>query len=224
MRILLVEDDRALSRVLNEGLLEQGYAVDLAASNHGAQRCLRENPYDLVLLDLGLPDGDGLTLLQEIHQRAEPPPILVLTARGTVADRVRGLDAGADDYLQKPFAFPELLARIRALIRRGVTAAPASLRAGDLEIHPATLSAARCGVPIPLTVKEFAILHYLVRHKGQIVTRTMLLEHCWDESYDGLSNLVDVHVGRLRRKLEPPGAPALIRTVRGAGFILEESK
>jgi two-component system OmpR family response regulator len=219
MRILLVEDDAALARVLGKGLGEQGYAVDPVASSRGAQRLLRENPYDLVLLDLGLPDGDGLSLVQGMRARGEPTPVLVLTARGTIADRVKGLDSGADDYLQKPFAFPELLARVRALLRRGMVAAPTSLCVGDVEIDPAKLTATRGGIPIQLTVKEFAILHYLVRHAGQLVTRTMLLEHCWDESYDGLSNLVDVHVSHLRRKLEPPGTAPLVRTVRGAGFI-----
>jgi DNA-binding response OmpR family regulator len=222
MRLLAVEDDVALATALRRGLAHQGMAVDLAHAAGEARSLLRINPYDVVVLDLGLPDDDGLNLLAEMRARAHPAPVLVLTARGTIADRVAGLDAGADDYLLKPFAFSELVARIRALRRRTSPAVPIVLRIADLELHPSRLQASRGGTPLVLTAKEFSILAYLMHHAGTLVTRTMLLDHCWDESYDGVSNLVDVHVSRVRRKLEAAGGPPLLHTVRGAGFILEE--
>jgi two-component system copper resistance phosphate regulon response regulator CusR len=148
--------------------------------------------------------------------------VLILTARGEIADRVAGLDGGADDYLQKPFAFPELVARVRALLRRSGSPAPTILSVADLELDVGRFEARRGAVPIALTAKEFAILEYFMRHAGELVTRTMLLERCWDESYDGLSNLVDVHVSRLRRKIDLPGCPPLFHTIRGAGFVVDE--
>ena len=157
-----------------------------------------------------------------MRERQLTVPVLVLTARGGVGDRVVGLDAGADDYLPKPFAFPELLARIRALLRRGTQVAPTILRVADLELDPARFEARRNGRPLSLTTKEFAILEYFLRHAGELVTRSALLDHCWDESYQGLSNLVDVHVARLRKKLAAGGGPLLLHTVRGAGFVFEE--
>jgi DNA-binding response OmpR family regulator len=222
MRLLVVEDDPALAAALNEGLAAQGFALDRAPSAEGARDLLAVNPYDAIVLDLGLPGADGLTLVENLRERQNPIPILILTARSAVADRVAGLNAGADDYLQKPFAFPELVARLRALLRRGTPVAPTVLVVADLEVDPGRFAARRAGVALVLTAKEFAILEYLVCHAGELVTRSALLEHCWDESYDGLSNLVDVHVSRLRRKLEVGSGPALLHTVRGAGFILEE--
>ena len=222
MRLLVVEDDRALAAALHNGLSAQGFAVDRVHAAEDALTALGLNPYDLIVLDLGLPGADGLTLLRVLRAREDPVPVLILTARSEVADRVAGLDGGADDYVQKPFAFPELVARVRALLRRGVPLAPTVLRIGDLEIDPARFEVRRGGVPISLTAKEFAILEYFMRHAGELVTRTMLLEHCWDGSYDGLSNLVDVHVSRLRRKLEAGSRPPLLHTIRGAGFILDE--
>jgi DNA-binding response OmpR family regulator len=165
---------------------------------------------------------DGQTLTRQLRERRMTIPILMLTARATVADRVSGLDAGADDYLTKPFAFPELMARVRALLRRGEALTPTVLRTGDVELDPARLAASRAGAPITLTTKEFAILEYFMRHAGELVTRSMLLEGCWDESYEGVSNLVDVHVSRVRRKLEATGGPPLLHTIRGAGFIFGE--
>jgi DNA-binding response OmpR family regulator len=218
MRLLVVEDEPSLVAALRRGLGDLGFAVDAARSAAGATELLRLNPYALVVLDLGLPDGDGLDLVRRLRAAGDTVPVLALTARATLGDRVAGLDAGADDYLPKPFAFPELVARIRALLRRGTALTPSVLRFADLEVEPARLSARRAGTPVPLTVKEFAILEYLLRHPGELVTRAMLLDECWDDSYQGLSNLVDVHVGRLRRKL---GGPPLVHTVRGAGFVLE---
>jgi DNA-binding response OmpR family regulator len=222
VRLLVVEDDPGLVAALHDGLTARGFAVDRAGSAEAASELMRVNPYDALVLDLGLPHMDGLALLRRLRARANLVPVLILTARGAVADRVAGLDAGADDYLQKPFAFPELVARLRALLRRGVPVTPTVLHVADLQLDPARFAVSRAGVPVSLTVKEFAILEYFMRHAGELVTHTMLLEHCWDESYDGLSNLVNVHVGRLRRKIDVGGGPPLLHTVRGAGFILDE--
>jgi DNA-binding response OmpR family regulator len=222
MKLLVVEDDAALVAALTRGLRGAGFGVDAAIDAEQARELMSVGEYDLVLLDLGLPGIDGLALLRSIRDRALSIPVLVLTARGEVADRVAGLDAGADDYLLKPFAFPELLARIRALSRRGTPLLPTIMRIADLEVDPARFEVRRRGELLSLTTKEFAILEYFIRHAGELVTRTMLLESCWDGSYDGLSNLVDVHVGRLRRKLDLPGARPLLHTIRGAGFLLGE--
>jgi two-component system OmpR family response regulator len=222
MKLLLVEDDAALVAAVARGLRGAGFAVDTAGSAGECLSLLRLGEYDVLILDRGLPDGDGLTVLQHIRERELAIPVLVLTARGDIADRVEGLDAGADDYLQKPFAFPELLARLRALLRRGVPVASTILRVSDLELDPARFEVRRRGQILVLTTKEFAILEYFMRHAGELITRTMLLESCWDSSYEGLSNLVDVHVSRLRRKLDLPGSPPLLHTVRGAGFLLGE--
>jgi DNA-binding response OmpR family regulator len=222
MRILVVEDDAALAAALTRGLTAQGFAVDSAPTAERALGLLPLNVYDALVLDLGLPGMDGLGLVRMLRGRGDATPILILTARGSVADRVAGLNTGADDYLQKPFAFPELIARLRALLRRGVPVAPAVLQLADLVLDPGRFEVRRGETVVHLTAKEFAILEYFMRHAGELVTRTMLLERCWDETYDGLSNLVDVHVGRLRRKLDQGGGPPLLHTVRGAGFVLDE--
>jgi two-component system OmpR family response regulator len=223
MRLLVVEDDPGLVAPLVDGLRARGFAVDHAPAAERALELIAVNPYDLVTLDLGLPGMDGLAMLRKLRARGGAMPVLVLTARGEVADRVGGLDAGADDYLMKPFAFAELLARIRALLRRGGTGmAAAPLRVGDLELDATRFTACRGSAALSLTAKEFAILEYFMLHAGELVTRSMLLDHCWDESYEGLSNLVDVHVSRVRRKVDAPGRKPLFHTIRGAGFILGE--
>jgi two-component system, OmpR family, response regulator len=222
MRLLVIEDDRSLREAVSDGLRHAGFAVDAVGSAEAGLERLDANAYDLMVLDLGLPGADGLALLQSIRPRMVLP-VLVLTARGAVEDRVTGLDAGADDYLPKPFAFAELVARVRALLRRGDTVLPTVLRVADLQLDPVRFAVHRGGHAISLTVKEFALLEYLMRHAGELVTRTMLLETCWDASYDGFSNLIDVHLSRLRRKLDRPGSPPLLHTVRGAGVVLGDS-
>ncbi len=222
MRLLVVEDDPALVAALSAGFSGQGLAVDHAPSAEHALDLLAINVYDLIVLDLGLPGADGITFVQALRDRENAIPILILTARSEIADRVAGLNAGADDYLQKPFAFPELVARVRALLRRGVVVAPTLLRVADLEVDPGRFEVHRGGQQINLTAKEFSILEYFMRHAGELVTRTMILDHCWDQNYDGLSNLVDVHVSKLRQKLDVPGSGPLLHTIRSVGFILEE--
>ena len=222
MRLLIVEDDAALARSLRSGLLTAGFAADTAPCLAEAVTACRVNTYDLVVLDLGLPDGDGRELLAQLRRQESAVPVLILTARGGLTDRVENLNAGADDYLSKPFAFAELTARIRALLRRPKAALPPVLVVGDVRYDGARGEVHCKGSQVTLTVKETALLEYFLRHHGELVTRTMLLDQCWDETYDGLSNLVDVHVSRVRRKLAQAGASCVIRTVRGAGFILEE--
>ena len=220
MRVLVVEDDRALGEVVRRGLAEDGHAVDLAATVASAEEYLMVEDYDLVVLDLGLPDGDGLSLCKKMRSDGITTKILILTARDALSDKVGGLDAGADDYLTKPFAFPELSARVRALLRRPAETMTPVLEIGDIRLDPAAHTVWRGAIVVPLTPKEFSLLHYLMQHRTQVVRRTTLLDHVWDANYDGLSNVVDVHVANLRRKLELPGADGVIETVRGVGYRL----
>jgi two-component system OmpR family response regulator len=224
MRLLLVEDDAKLAAAVCRGLRGEGYAVDHAPDGEVALADAHVWDYDAVVLDLMLPRRDGLDVCRTLRERGDGVPILMLTARGRVDDRIRGLDAGADDYLAKPFDFGELLARVRALIRRGPSERPATLRVGDLAVDPARHVVTRGGTAVELTAREFSVLEYLARHPGDLVTRADLLDHVWDANYEGSTNIVDVYVGYLRRKLEKPFGRPLIRTVRGAGFVLEAER
>jgi len=221
MRLLLVEDDERLASALARGLRGEGYAVDTATDGDDAVVQARVYDYDLVILDVMLPGTDGVSVCRTMRDAGRWSPVLMLTARDRVTDRIRGLDAGADDYLVKPFDFGELVARVRALLRRGAPERPAVLVAGDLEVDPATRSASRAGRRVALSAREFAVLEFLARRAGQVVSRTELLEHVWDRNYQGSTNIVDVYVGYLRRKLETPFGRPLIHTVRGAGYRLE---
>jgi len=218
LRILLVEDDRKASRVLAKGLEEEGFVVDVAYSGEDGEELAAVGEYDLIVLDWLLPGKPGLDVCAGLRARGLATPILMLTARDAVADRVAGLNRGADDYLTKPFAFAELLARIHALLRRGRASQPPVLRVGDLELDPVGHRVTRGGVVLELTAKELAILEYLVRHAGRVVTRAELGEHVWREEHDNLTNLVDVHVSHLRKKVDHGAHVTLIHTVRGRGY------
>ncbi len=222
MRLLVVEDEQTLARHLRRGLEEAGWTVDLAGTVDEAWRVLLLNPHDAIVLDLGLPGADGSELLRRVREAGMDTPVLILTARGSVDDRVAGLNAGADDYLSKPFAFSELVARLHALLRRGRGARAPALRVGDLQLDRLARHAQRGTRSIELTAREFSVLEYLMHHAGEVVTRTMLAEHVWGDHYDSLSNLIEVFVNRLRKKLEADGAPRLLHTVRGAGYIMRE--
>jgi len=217
MRILLVEDELKMARALRRGLEQEGYAVDAVVDGDQAfQRALFEE-YDAIVLDVMLPGRDGFSVCRELRARDRWAPVLMLTARDAVEDRIRGLDAGADDYLVKPFSFGELLARLRALVRRGAAERPAALHVDDVVLDPATHAVTKAGAPIELSAREFALLEFLMRHPGEVLSRGRILEHVWDVNYEGFSNVVDVYVGYLRRKLDPPEGK-LIRTVRGVGY------
>ena len=222
IRILVVEDEAKIADFLIRGLREEGYAVEHAADGASAWNALRTGEWDLVLLDWWLPDQDGLTILQRFRQIGRHTPVLFLTARDAVSDRVRGLDAGADDYLVKPFAFEELMVRVRALVRRRDAAESTTLIYRDVRVDLATQRAERDGHALHLTAKEHALLIFFLRHAGQVVSRTRIYEHVWDERYDGLSNTLEVHIKELRRKLESHG-PRLIHTLRGRGYIMGDA-
>lgn len=224
MRILVVEDDPKLSAVLRQGLKEQGFAADAAPSAALGLELARSTEYDAIVLDVMLPGRSGFDLLKDLRTRGSRVPVLVLSARSAVEDRIRGLDLGADDYLPKPFDFHELLARLRAITRRPLVEPQTVLKAADLELDPARREVRRGGGKIELTAKEFALLEYLLRKKGVVVTRGMILDHVWDTDYDGGSNLVEVYVNYLRRKLDQDFEPKLIHTVRGAGYVLREGE
>jgi two-component system, OmpR family, response regulator len=221
VRLLLVEDDPGLSAALARGLREQAYAVDVAADGDAALYLAATSPYDALVLDVNLPKRDGLAVCRELRRRGSPVRILMLTARGRMNDRVEGLDSGADDYLAKPFDFEELLARLRALLRRhGERLDAPRLVVDDLEVDLATQTVTRAGAAIALTTKEFTLIAYLARHAGEVVGRTELTEHAWDENHDPASNTLEVYINRLRRKIDRPGLTALIHTRRGAGYSL----
>jgi two-component system, OmpR family, response regulator len=222
MRVLVVEDEVKMAGLLRRALEEEGYSVDVAARGEDALWLGTENTYDAIVLDRMLPDLDGFEVSRKLREAGRWSPVLMLTARDAVADRVAGLDAGADDYLTKPFSFAELLARLRALMRRGAGERPSVLRVGDLELDPARRTVSRDGTRIDLTAKEFALLEYLMRHPGEVLTRTQLIEHVWDFAYEGDSNVVDVYIRYLRNKVDRPFGNDSIRTVRRAGYRLEQ--
>ena len=220
MRILVVEDEKRIADFLSRGLESGGYAVDLAGDGSTAIEMVHATEYDLIILDLGLPDLDGLTVLQKIRNRKTSPPVLILSARDAVDDRVKGLEGGADDYLVKPFAFVELLARVRVLLRRGQPT-PERLQVGDLTLDCIRRRVTRSGENIELAPKEFSILEYLMRNRGRPLSRTMIVEHVWDMDYDGLTNIVDVYIRHLRSKIDDGQPMRLIHTVRGIGYMLD---
>ena len=220
MRLLIIEDEPDLADFLCRAVRQATWAADVAHSGRAALEALAINPYDLVVLDLGLPDIDGFEVCRQYRARGGRAPLLVLTARDALSDRVRGLDAGADDYLTKPFAVEELLARLRALARRPPAAHDVVLRYADVELTPAAHTAARGGRPLRLTAREFALLEYFLRTPERVLSRGQILEHVWDDNFDPVANAVDVLVGRVRRKLDPDGTDPLIHTIRGAGYML----
>ena len=219
-RILVVEDEKRISDFLKRGLESAGYLVDTAATGNDALDRMHGLDYDLMILDLMLPDMDGLTLLEKARNRQVSPPVLILSARGGVDDRVRGLELGADDYLVKPFAFVELQARVRALLRRGQPM-PERLVVGDLTLDAIRRRVSRAGENIELAPKEFSILEYMMRNRGCPLSRTMIVEHVWDMEYDGLTNIVDVYIRHLRSKVDDRFPVKLIHTVRGIGYMLD---
>jgi two-component system copper resistance phosphate regulon response regulator CusR len=220
MRILVVEDEKRIADFLCRGLESAGYAVDVAGTGTSAVELIHAADYDLIILDLGLPDMDGLTVLAKIRNRKSNPPVLILSARDAIDDRVKGLEGGADDYLVKPFAFVELLARVRVLLRRGQPT-PERLQVGDLSLDCIRRKVTRAGENIDLAPKEFGILEYLMRNRGRPLSRTMIVEHVWDMDYDGLTNIVDVYIRHLRSKIDDRFPAKMIQTVRGIGYMLD---
>ncbi|MFE7318418.1 response regulator transcription factor [Streptomyces sp. NPDC057555] len=220
MRVLVIDGEPRTAALLRRGLTEEGYVVDLASTGPEAVWRAHEVPYDLIVLDVLLRGFDGFEVCRRLRAGGCWPPVLVLSARNEVSDRVRGLDAGADDYLAKPFSFAELYARLRALTRRGGHARPALIAVGDLRLDPATRRAWRAGVELRLSPKEFALLELFLRHPGEVLTRTLILEQVWEYPCDGVSNVVDQYVGYLRRKLDQGGRASHLETVRGAGYRL----
>jgi two-component system copper resistance phosphate regulon response regulator CusR len=220
MRILLVEDERDAARLLAKGLRENSFAVDIASDGDSAIQKVHAVTYDLVLLDIMLPGKDGIAVCRELRQDGFTMPVLMLTALDQVGSRITGLDSGADDYLTKPFDFGELLARVRALLRRGPALQDVVLVVGDLRIDTRARSVRRAGRAIDLTAKEYALLEYLARRKGDVVGRSDISEHVWEESYDVFSNLIEVYVQRLRRKIDSLPGPKLLHTRRGEGYQL----
>jgi two-component system, OmpR family, copper resistance phosphate regulon response regulator CusR len=222
VRVLVVEDERRMASYICQALLEESFAVDCVHDGLSALDMARTCEYDVIILDLMLPGVDGLTLCSQLRKTGNSTPVLILSARDLVEDRVIGLNAGADDYLVKPFATQELVARVRALLRRRQGNAAPILRVGNLELNPSTRTVKRGGQPIPLTMKEYALLEYLMRRPGVVLTRTMIAEHVWDFTFDLASNVVDVYIKHLRDKINEPGKASYIQTVRGVGYTVRD--
>ncbi len=222
MKLLVVEDDPKASAALVKGLTENGFVVDAAATGDDGLHLARAGGYDLIVLDVLLPNRDGWTVLRDLRAAGVQTPVLFLTANDAVADRVKGLELGADDYIVKPFSFSELLARVRTVLRRGPVRAPDVIRVADLEIDPIRHRATRAGGALDLTPKEFALLSLVARRAGEVLSRTLITEQVWDVNFDSDANVVDVHVRRLRAKVDDPFDTKLIHTVRGVGYVLED--
>jgi heavy metal response regulator len=221
VRLLLVEDEKKVARFIRQGLEEEGYAVDVAHDGEEGLRMGLDRVHDLIILDISLPRMDGLQVLRRLRQEKVGKPVLLLTVRATIEDKVLGLDAGADDYLTKPFAFQELVARVRALLRRSADGSPALLRYADLTLDPARRAVFRGEKRIDLTAKEFALLEYFLRNPERVLSRTMILDHVWDYDFDPETNVIDVYVNYLRKKIDSDRDVKLIHTVRGAGYVLK---
>jgi len=222
MRILVIEDEVKIAQFIKRGLKEEGYAVDVANDGEEGHFMLSSNDYDAIILDLMLPKIDGLTLCSTLRKEGNQTPIIMLTAKDTVKDKVKGLDSGADDYLPKPFAFEELLARVRVLLRKKDSRVQTQLKVDDLTLDLLTHKVTREGREIELTVKEYALLEYLMRNAGNIVTRTMISEHVWDINFDTFTNVIDVYINYLRNKIDSGFADKMIHTVRGKGYLLKK--
>jgi len=222
MRILVVEDEKKVAGFIKKGLEEEGHAIDVAFDGREGLLMALDGVHDLIILDINLPKLDGLRVLQEFRKNQGKTPVLLLTVRAAIEDKVLGLDTGADDYLTKPFSFQELLARIRALLRRRVEAAPPLLQVADLTLDPARRIVCRGTERIDLSTKEFALLDYFMRNPGRVLTRTMIAEHVWDYDFDPMSNIIDVYVNYLRKKIDAGREPKLIQTMRGVGYVLQE--
>jgi len=220
MKILVVEDEERVAQFIQKGLKEESYAVDVSYDGEDGGFLAEVNDYDLILLDVMLPKKNGISVCREIRARGVVTPVLMLTARDSVEDRVRGLDAGADDYLVKPFAFEELLARVRALLRRRADSKTPTLQLADLELDPITRLVTRAGKPIRLTTKEYSLLEYLLRNANKVLSRTLIGEHVWDMNFDPESNVIDVYISHLRNKIDKGYELPLLHTMRGQGYLL----
>jgi heavy metal response regulator len=221
MRLLVVEDEKKVAGFIKKGLTEEGYVVDVAPDGKTGLHMALDRVYDLIVLDIHLPKMNGLEVLKELRREKVSAPVLFLTVRATIEDKVLGLDSGADDYLTKPFAFQELVARIRALIRRRAKVEQVELSVADLTLDPAQRTVSRGNERIELTSKEFALLDYFMRNPGRVLTRTMIAEHVWDYDFDSMTNVIDVYVNYLRKKIDSNREPKLIHTVRGVGYVLK---
>lgn len=224
MHILVVEDEKKVASFIQRGLEAEHYSVDVAFDGEAGLARLFDGEYDLAIFDIMLPKRDGLSVLREVRKQGVQVPILLLTARDTLADKVSGLDQGADDYLTKPFAFEELLARVRALLRRGTPTQPTILTVADVSLDPVSRQVTRAGRKIDLTAKEFALLEFFLRNPGRVLSRALIAQHVWGVDFDTFTNVIDVYVKYLRKKIDTDFEPKLIHTIRGAGYVLKESE